>query len=588
MTDLISDSSLVAAGTATGGILLGDATPDAAGEFGYTTGFRFFGENSEDLYLEFPAADTAEFDTGSAVSLLQLDDMDFYLLDDNNDGNPVFKMGSSAAEQFSITVTYEAGGQLVESVTFASVTADTDADDGEIIFSVDGATIMTFDDGGANLASGLQYQINNTQISSANLSDGAALDPDILSGDAVDNNLIDHEIGGLEANVSAYSGLVAIAGGATAEVDEKSELEAQIGDVSDFAEADGDSYSGTHDFTSATLNTGTISVATLLDVNEDIDIDLDGADEEINITQASATGTEDAPLIFIDDDRTGDTASEFGEATIEIDAEGVYAMHFLDGFLAMGLDQKIEFGDNAVYIFSDDDGYLDLEADTGIRITAPTDWGDEDQTSIDKLEGYDNAVYIDMGADGIIEIEADTGVQFGSAGVQFLDDGDGAITLKGLGNGADEDLTFNFDDTADSVVISTSTGVLSINMPGIALQAPMEITAADADGEVLTTADLNTVRISSGAGDWTLPDDSCDAATGNWITVIANAAHVASIESADTSDQFYLTDGTGIGANEELDTGGTAFDSCTVMCVAANTWLVVGERGTCADGGAKD
>lgn len=74
----------------------------------------------------------------------------------------------------------------------------------------------------------------------------------IISG-IWNGTVIDHERGGLEADVSAYSGLVAIAGGATAEVDAKSELEAQIADVSDFAEADGDTYSGTHEFTGATV-----------------------------------------------------------------------------------------------------------------------------------------------------------------------------------------------------------------------------------------------------------------------------------------------------------------------------------------------
>jgi hypothetical protein len=41
------------------------------------------------------------------------------------------------------------------------------------------------------------------------------LDPDRLSGDAGDDNLIAHEIGGLEADVSAYAGLVHITGGTT-------------------------------------------------------------------------------------------------------------------------------------------------------------------------------------------------------------------------------------------------------------------------------------------------------------------------------------------------------------------------------------
>ncbi len=63
---------------------------------------------------------------------------------------------------------------------------------------------------------------------------------------------VDHERGGLEADVSAYSGILAVTGGATASVDQKSELEARMSDVADFAEADGDIYTGVHDFGGAT------------------------------------------------------------------------------------------------------------------------------------------------------------------------------------------------------------------------------------------------------------------------------------------------------------------------------------------------
>ena len=63
---------------------------------------------------------------------------------------------------------------------------------------------------------------------------------------------INHEPGGLEADVSGYSGLLAISGGSTSEVDAKSELESQIADVADFAEADGDVFTGVHDFGGAT------------------------------------------------------------------------------------------------------------------------------------------------------------------------------------------------------------------------------------------------------------------------------------------------------------------------------------------------
>ena len=65
---------------------------------------------------------------------------------------------------------------------------------------------------------------------------------------------IEHERGGLQADVSAFTGLVAITGAdTTAEIDSKSELQGQIADVSDFAMADGDVYTGVHDFGGASI-----------------------------------------------------------------------------------------------------------------------------------------------------------------------------------------------------------------------------------------------------------------------------------------------------------------------------------------------
>lgn len=80
---------------------------------------------------------------------------------------------------------------------------------------------------------------------------------DAITGDSAtaffDAGTIEHEYGGLEADISSYTGLIAITGGATAEVDAKSELEGHIADVADFAEADGDTYTGTHDFGGASI-----------------------------------------------------------------------------------------------------------------------------------------------------------------------------------------------------------------------------------------------------------------------------------------------------------------------------------------------
>lgn len=80
---------------------------------------------------------------------------------------------------------------------------------------------------------------------------------------------------------------------------------------------------------------GTLDVHGGLDVNEEVTVDLDAADEEIVITQSSAAGTASTPLIFVNDDRTGATANEAAEASIVIDAEGVYGIAITDGALSV-------------------------------------------------------------------------------------------------------------------------------------------------------------------------------------------------------------------------------------------------------------
>ena len=58
-----------------------------------------------------------------------------------------------------------------------------------------------------------------------------------------------------------------------------------------------------------------------------------GATDRAIITQTAVAGTEGQPLIFIDDARTGATASSKEEATIRIDAEGSHALYIEDGYV---------------------------------------------------------------------------------------------------------------------------------------------------------------------------------------------------------------------------------------------------------------
>ena len=53
--------------------------------------------------------------------------------------------------------------------------------------------------------------------------------------------------------------------------------------------------------------------------------------------------------------------------------------------------------------------------------------------------------------------------------IKFYQDGDGALTIQGDGNNADENIILNFDDAANIIDISTSTGVTDIHLNGLGL-----------------------------------------------------------------------------------------------------------------------
>ncbi len=101
-----------------------------------------------------------------------------------------------------------------------------------------------------------------------------------------------------------------------------------------------------------------------------------------------------------------------------------------------------------------------------LNLAANTTALDQTATVASELVGLGNAQTI-SGAKVL------TGnIDFTAAGVRVTGDGDGALTLLGLGNGADEDLTINLDDTANQVVLSSSTGVTNLTLSGIDLRIP--------------------------------------------------------------------------------------------------------------------
>ncbi len=118
-----------------------------------------------------------------------------------------------------------------------------------------------------------------------------------------------------------------------------------------------------------------------------------------------------------------------------------------------------------------------------------------------------------------------------AAGIRFTSDGDGALTLLGLGDGFDEDLTFNLDDTENTVVLSSSTGVTTFDFGGFALQNTLY--DVDGTGNVLTTT--HYIQFNMGVS-------QAGTASGACSTPASNAPAVTSVVGTNTIYATYAFD----------------------------------------------
>lgn len=179
-------------------------------------------------------------------------------------------------------------------------------------------------------------------------------------------------------------------------------------------------------------------------------------------------------------------------------------------------------------------------------------------------------------------------IDIGTTGVRITDDGDGAITFKSLSSGSAEDFTINLDDTANTAVVTSSTGLATFNFSSIALQqsgvAVVDLTAS----QVLTNKTLTTPTIAdltnaththqNTAGGGTLAESALaltDIATNNSST----SKHGFLLKLNNSSTQYM--DGTGAWSTP-AGSGGTgaggplyvATASATVANSSAETSIV--------------
>ncbi len=192
-----------------------------------------------------------------------------------------------------------------------------------------------------------------------------------------------------------------------------------------------------------------------------------GDSNEIAFTIADATSADGLTITQNDPDETGVKVIYGG-------ASGATSQDY--PFLAQVTDAGTLGALYATYHNSATPAALDL-------IGGFDSWG-KDSAGNDELYAYFNTAIIsptNTTEIGGIEIGAKNGAAGFSAiidmtgtGVLLSDDGDGALTITGQGNGNDENLIFNFDDPAggsNSVSITSSTSVASIQFTSLNIDA---------------------------------------------------------------------------------------------------------------------
>ncbi len=171
----------------------------------------------------------------------------------------------------------------------------------------------------------------------------------------------------------------------------------------------------------------------------------------------------------------------------------------------------------------------------------------------------------------------------GAAGVK-LSGADGALTILGLGDGYDEDLTINLDTTENTATVSSSTGVTSVNFSALNLVTTGNISGAiniitDNDDHSVTGAEAyGGFGVATGTGTWTLPA----AAAGMNFCVYSTTAAAVNVD-VDGSDVITLN-GTALSAGDKITSASGAGDFICLLAVSDSSWLTLGRSGVWTDG----
>ncbi len=122
-------------------------------------------------------------DASQAITALTGGDLTIY--HDANNADVSFKMGTSATEAFSIEVLNGGSNKTAEEIKISTSTASATGNHGKISVYIDDTEILDIDDGGIDLASGMTFAIDGTDVVATDTTYSAASNGGIgLSGTA--------------------------------------------------------------------------------------------------------------------------------------------------------------------------------------------------------------------------------------------------------------------------------------------------------------------------------------------------------------------------------------------------------------------
>jgi hypothetical protein len=181
-------------------------------------------------------------------------------------------------------------------------------------------------------------------------------------------------------------------------------------------------------------------------------------------------------------------------------------------------------------------------------------------------------------------------VDFGTTGGR-LSASSGVYTMAGLGNTNNENLTFNFEGTANTVTVASGTGVTDVNFSALNLvstgnmmggvnrvgtfaspitsSGTYSLTAANSYNSIIFYNDTDTLALPAAVAGMNL----CVYVTGtNLTTIDPNGTDVV------------VRDGTAQSAGVSFTVAGVAGNYACLIADAANHWTTMGYKGTLAQG----